>query len=123
MPPVPTEREVTHLTGVLGGFPFTLAAMLGKQAELLGGKALQESEESMDTVPEGLGREAFRLQEGLGEDSRPGTAQRAMNRLDTEGPADRAKGMGPAHTQNFRLLAGPPWKQLERESLLRQRPR
>lgn len=71
----------------------------------------------MNTVPEGLGREALRLQEGLREGSHPGTTQRAMNRLDTEGPADRAKGMGPAHTQNLRLVAGPPWKQLEREPL------
>lgn len=39
------EREVTYLTGVLWGFPFTLAAMLGKQPELLGGNVLKESKD------------------------------------------------------------------------------
>lgn len=40
----PEEEQVTDLTGVLWGFPFTLAAMLGKHPELLGGKALEECE-------------------------------------------------------------------------------
>lgn len=36
------QEQVTHLTGVLWGFPFTLAAMFGKHPELRGGKVLEK---------------------------------------------------------------------------------
>lgn len=34
--------RVAYLTGVLWGFPFTLAARLGKHPEFLGGKVLKK---------------------------------------------------------------------------------
>lgn len=37
------ERQASYLTGAPWGFPFTLAAMLGKHPELLGGKVLEQS--------------------------------------------------------------------------------
>lgn len=38
------SEQAAYLTGVLWGFPFTLAAMLGKHPELLGGKVLKGCE-------------------------------------------------------------------------------